>query len=271
MDPISSEELLASDEAQPGVVQGSRGMAGTLFAAIYGELTPRPDREPVTDRDPYIQFHDRARVMGWLDNLWDMNDAGREHPLAAPGSSLVTWFQVGVGSVPSARSLPVQPFLCCAGDVTARLGTLTLQAAQVLLPAQSLDISARPEHARMPSLSAAAWFDDVRSWTPVHVTVDSGQDPAVLGAAQRMHQSLVDFAQGVFRCESRIEWDPVPPPLPDSVWFGPPRHRVSFQGTLIEWSLDAIGWFGGFIADLAVREGVGVPLLLTVSRSTSIQ
>jgi hypothetical protein len=246
-------------------------MAGTLYAALYGELTARPDREPVTDRDPYIQFHDRAQVMGWLDNLWDMNDAGREHPLAVPGSSLVTWFQVGVNSVPSGRSLPVQPFLRCAGDVTARLGTLRLQSIQVLLPAQCLDVSARPEHARMPSLSAAAWFDDVRSWTPVHVTVDSGQDPVVLGAAQRMFQGLSEFAQGVFRCESSIELNPVSPPLPDSVWFGPPRHRVSFQGALTEWSLDAIGWLGAFLADLAAREGVGVPLLLTVSRSTAAQ
>jgi hypothetical protein len=44
---------------------------------------------------------------------------------------------------------------------------------------------------------------------------------------------------------------------------------VSCQGSLIEWSLDAIGWFGGFLADLAAREGAGVPLLLTVSRATA--
>ncbi|WP_328610139.1 hypothetical protein OG943_13760 [Amycolatopsis sp. NBC_00345] len=69
----------------------------------------------------------------------------------------------------------------------------------------------------------------------MHLTVDSGQDPVV-------HH------------------------LPDGVWSGPPRYRVSFRGTLIEWSLDAIGWLGEFIADLAAREGAGVPLLLTVSR-----
>ncbi|MGW4482267.1 hypothetical protein ACWEOE_00365 [Amycolatopsis sp. NPDC004368] len=257
---------MAVDTARPGVQQGSRGVPGTLFAAIHGELTPRPDREPVTDRDPYIQFHDRSRVMGWLDVLWDMNDAGREHPLAGP--SLVAWFQVGVGAVPGSRSLPVQPFLSCAGDVTARLGDLRLQTVQVLLPAQSLDTSARPDIARMPSVAAAAWFDDVRSWTPVHVTVDSGQDPAVRHAAQHLHQSVVDFAHDVFRCESRIEHDPAPPPLPEAVWVDPPRHRVSFRGTLVEWSLDVVGWLGAFIADVAARRGAGVPLLLTVSRST---
>ncbi|MBP2338724.1 hypothetical protein JOF41_004902 [Saccharothrix coeruleofusca] len=256
---------MGSDEARPGLAPGSHGVAGTLFAALYGELTPRPDRVPDTDRDPYGQFHDRALAMGWLDSLWGMNDAGREHPLAAPGSSLVTWFQVGVDSVPGDRPLPVQPFLRCAGDVTARLGALRLQSAQVLLPAQSLDVSARPQHARMPSLSTAAWFDDVRSATPVHVTLDSGQDPVVPAVARRVHRLLAELDQNVFRCESLAERVPAPPPLPDTVWSGPPRHRVTFRGTLSEWSLDAIGWLGGFLADLAAREGAGVPLLLTVT------
>lgn len=256
-----------SNVARPGLAPGSRGVAGTLFAALYGELTPHPDRVPGTDRDPYIQFHDRAQAMGWLDSLWGMNDAGTEHPLAAPDSSLVTWFQVGADSVPGGRPLPVQPFLRCAGDVTARLGTLRLQAAQVLLPAHSLDVSARPEPARMPSLLTAAWFDDVRSATPVQVTVDSGQDPAIPVAAPRIQELLGTLPQNVFRCESRTERDPLPPPLPDTVWAGPPRHRVTFQGTLAEWSLDAIGWLGGFLADLAAREGASVPLLLTVSRN----
>jgi hypothetical protein len=259
---------LASDEARPGLTQGSRDVAETLFAALYGELTPRPDRVAGTDRDSYVQFHDRAQSMGWLDGLWGMNGAGRDHPLAVPGSSLVAWFQVGVESVPSGRSLPVQPFLRCAGDVTARLGALRLDAAQVLLPAHSLDVPARPQHARMPSLSTAAWFDDVRSAASVKVTVDSGQDPIIPLAAQRIHQWLNKLNQHVFRCESVTGLVPMSPPLPDTVWLGPPRHRVTFQGTLTEWSLDAIGWLGGFLADLAACEGAGVPPLLTVSRST---
>ena len=260
---------MAGNEARPGLVRGSRGVAGTLFAALYGELTPHPDRASGSDRDPYIQFHDRSRAMGWLDSLWGMNDAGHGHPLAVPGSSLVSWFQVGVDPVPGGKSLPVQPFLRCAGDVMARLGTLELQAVQVLLPAHSLDVSARPEPARMPSLSTAAWFDDARSATSVHVTVDSGQNPIIPDAAERIHHWLGELNQNVLAGASLIEWNPVPPPLPDTVWFGPPRHRATFRGTLAEWSLDAIGWLGGFLADLAAREGAGVPLLLTVSPPTA--
>lgn len=101
------------------------------------------------------------------------------------------------------------------------------------------------------------------------MTVDSGQDPSIPAASERIHEWLGRLNQDVFRCERVVEWDPMVPPLHDSAWRGPPHHRVTFQGTLSEWSLDAIGWLGGFLADLAAREGAGAPLLLTVSRSTA--
>lgn len=94
-------------------------------------LTPRPDRVPVSDRDPYIQFHDQAQAMGWLGNRWGMNDAGWEYPLAAPGSSLVTCFQVGIEPVPGDRPLPVQPFLRCAGDQGPPRDHVTFQGTRV--------------------------------------------------------------------------------------------------------------------------------------------
>jgi hypothetical protein len=40
---------------------------------------------------------------------------------------------------------------------------------------------------------------------------------------------------------------------------------VTFEATLVEWSLDTIGWLGALVADIAVAEGVRTPLLLTVS------
>jgi len=150
-------------------------------------------------------FHERSLAMGWLDDvatavrktaggveekelgaagLWSMNDAGRDHPLAAPEASLVAWFQVGVEPVSGDRPLPVQPFLRCAGDAAARIGTLRLQAVQVLLPVQGLDTSSRPEYARMPSLLTVGWFGDCdpQSRTPVRVTLDSGQAPSIPSA-----------------------------------------------------------------------------------------
>jgi hypothetical protein len=284
-----------SEEPRPGLAQGARGSAGTLFAALYGELVPHPDRDPDTNRDAYIQFHDRSLAMGWLDNLatavrntadgaeerkvgaaglWGMNDAGVDHPLATPEASPVAWFQVDVAPVPGDRPLPVQPFLRCAGDVTARIGTLRLRAVQLLLPVQGLDTSARPGQARMPSLLTAAWFGDghPQSRTPVRITLDSGQAPDISAAAPEMREWMDRLNQDVFVCKSHslTEHDPLTttPPLPDNLWNGPPLHRATFHGTLAEWSLDALGWLGGFLADLSARQGVTTPMLLTASRSS---
>ncbi|MQA10267.1 MAG: hypothetical protein GEU98_17285 [Pseudonocardiaceae bacterium] len=283
-----------SEEASPGLAPGVRRPAGSMFAALYGELAPHPWRDPGTDRDPYILFYERSLAMGWLDDtatavrktaegteerevgaagLWGMNDAGQDHPLATPEASLIAWFQVGIEPVPGDRPLPVQPFLRCAGDAATRIGSLTLRAVQVLLPVHGLDTSSRPERALMPSLLTTGWFNDrdPRSSTPVRVTLDSGQSPSIPSATPRIREWMSRLDQDVFECESHslADHDPLTmkPPFDDGFWNGPPLHRATFHGTLAEWSLDAVGWLGAFLADLSAREGVTGPLLLTASRS----
>ena len=188
-----------SGAAEPGVQDYDSNQPATLFAALYGDLAVHPWRDPTSDRDPYVLFHDRSLAMGWLDDstvvtatsddgqvrerrtgipgLWSMNDAGGHHECADPKVPLASWFQVDVGAVPGGRPLPVQPFLRCAADATASIGRLELHAAQILLPVHILDITARPEPARMPSLQSAAWFDDrdPTARTPVEVILDSAQ------------------------------------------------------------------------------------------------
>lgn len=188
-------------EAQPGLEHGARVFAGTMFAAVYGELSPHPWRGPDEDQDAYIPFHQRSLAMGWLADtsttapttrrdrrqaapgLWGMNDAGQDHPLADPAASLVAWFQVAVDAVADDQPLPVQPFLRCAGDVAARIGDLDLQAVQVLLPVQAFDVPSR--RAGVPSLPTAGWFEggDRHSRTSVRVTLDSGQAPSLPAVA----------------------------------------------------------------------------------------
>jgi hypothetical protein len=265
-----------------------------MFAALYGELVQHPWRQSDTVHDAYSLFYQRSLAMGWLDGiaialrtnaggtgerkrgapgLWSMNDAGQDHPLAAPGASLVAWFQVGVEPVSGDRPLPVQPFLRCAGDVVAQIGTLRLQAVQALLPVQSLDdTSLGTENSRVPSVLTAGWFSDCdpQSSTPVRVTLDSGQAPSIPSAAPWMRERMSRLEQDVFVCESYslADRDPltIEPPFDDSFWNGPSLHRAAFQGTLAEWSLDALGWLGGFLADLSARHGVTTPLLLTAIR-----
>jgi hypothetical protein len=48
---------------------------------------------------------------------------------------------------------------------------------------------------------------------------------------------------------------------------GTSRHRVTFRGTLAEWSLDALGWLAVFLADVSSRHGVSTLLMLTADRA----
>ncbi|MEV0680160.1 hypothetical protein AB0I60_26920 [Actinosynnema sp. NPDC050436] len=257
-----------SEEVVPGLAHGARRFAGTMFAAFYGEFTPHPWRSPDTDRDAYLVFYERSIAMGWLRDdgpagLWGMNDAGQEHPLA--DASLGAWFQVEAESVPGDRPLPVQPFLRCAGDAVARLGSLALDAVQVLLPVQCLDTTSRPEILRSPTLLTTAWFadSDPTARTSVRVTLAGGRSPAVLSIASW----LAELDQVVFACESHTtDQADIKPPFEDSFWNGPPRHSVTLHGTLAEWSPETIGWLAGLLADLSARQGVASPLLLTASR-----
>ncbi|MGY1498111.1 hypothetical protein ACW4TU_16170 [Streptomyces sp. QTS52] len=105
-----------SDTSQPGIAPGARRTTGTMFAALHGELVPHAWRYPGSEHDAYQLFHQHSLAMGWLDDtgagapgLWAMNDAGWGHPLAGPGTELVSWFQVEAGAVPGDRPLPVRP------------------------------------------------------------------------------------------------------------------------------------------------------------------
>ncbi|MEW2128971.1 hypothetical protein [Streptomyces sp. NPDC005435] len=105
-----------------------------MFAALYGELIRYAWHDPASEHDAYQLFYQRSLAMGWLEEggvpgLWGMNDAG---------------------AVAEERPLPVQPFLRCAWDTTARIGTVRLSALQALLPglghdAASRDAAGRPK------------------------------------------------------------------------------------------------------------------------------
>jgi hypothetical protein len=262
-----------------------------MFAVLYGELVPHAWRDPESEHDAYQLFYQRSLAMGWLDDratgargsgsedhtpgasgLWAMNDAGWNHPLAAPGAKLISWFQVEASAVAGDRPLPVQPFLRCADDTTARAGTLSLSAVQVLLPVQGLRASSRPRHATVPSMLTIDWFAecDPESRTPVEVGINSGRDPSIPAVAERLTDHLRRLDQDVFVCRSHhvAGRDAVLlPPFDDSLWNGPPLHGVVLRGELAEWSCDAVGWLAEVVADSVAQLGVRSSLLLTVTRA----
>ncbi len=277
--------------AQPGIAPTARRTAGTMFAALYGELVPHAWHDPESEHDAYQLFHQRSLAMGWLDDragaaegdasggrtlvapgLWAMNDAGWSHPLAAPASNLISWFQVEASAVAGDRPLPVQPFLRCAQDTTQRIGAVRLTAVQVLLPVQGIDASARPPYAMVPSMQTPDWFGeyDPRARASVKVRIDSGRDPSIPAVAPRLARCLSHLDQNVFAGGAGDDVPPgdfPAPPFDDRFWNGPPRHGMTLSGELAEWSCDAVGWLAETVADSAAHLGIRTPLLLTAARA----
>ncbi len=257
---------------------------GTMFAGLHGELTPHPWRDAgAAESDAYSLFHARSVAMGWLTQaaegatggFWGMNDAGQLGPDPAARPPYAAWFQVALPRlVSTAEPLPLQPFLACVGDVVDRLGTLRLEATQVLLPVQSIDRAAdtplRDDGLYAP-LSSAGWFvdGDPRAITRVQVVLDGGENPMIRSVAADLFHWLQTIRQTVFVCDAFALTDDTnvaKPTFMDALWVGPPQHPVTLYGTLVEWSLDALGWLATFLAGASFRFGVTTPMLLTVSR-----
>ncbi len=273
--------------AEPAAVPGIEA-ARTMYAALYGELAlhPRPGIEDERSQDAYSLFYARSAAMGWLTpaienaegGLWGMNDA-EAGPSAGPQPSRVAFFQVVLTGPAQGKLLPVQPFLACAGDVVARLGTPRLAAVQVLLPEHDADADAQfasPSGIRTSGalLNAINWFADCdpRQRVRVRVTLDGLADPAIRAAAPRIVEWVRGINQDVFACDSlSLADDDHLVLLPTTTFLGGPdsdHHRVTFRGTLAEWSLDALGWLAAFLADVSSQQGVTTPLMLAADRSS---
>jgi hypothetical protein len=195
--------------------------------------------------------------------------------------SCAAYFQVTLTNLMPGRRLapgemlPLQPFLACAADTVGRIGTLDLQAVQVHLPVEALHASvgaASPRSAIGTLISDAGWFADVppRSRAPVQVTLNGGPNPAIRSAAPEMFKWMQSFRQEVFVCDSFSVSDDearVPEHDPFPAWWKPGPYQATFHGTLVEWSLDAVGWLSTFLADASHQSGVSTPLMLTVGRS----
>jgi len=200
-----------------------------------------------------------------------MNDA-EAGPALGPGPSRVAFFQVVLTDSVPGKLLPVQPFLVCAGEAVARLGTLRLGAVQLLLPERDDPETGRGEVVAIPLQEALHWFAgrDPRTRAPVRVTLDGSPDPSVRAAAPAIAQHTEAIRQDVFVCESLSLSDDdhlILRPIPfEDERASTPHHRVTFRGSLVEWSLDVLGWLAAFLADGSSRQGISTPLLLTAER-----
>lgn len=87
------------------------------------------------------------------------------------------------------------------------MGTLHLDAIQVLLPIQSIDRLADQslrDDGLLAPISSAGWFFDCnpRSSTRVQVVLDGGENPVIRSVASDLFQWLRTIKQDVFVCDS---------------------------------------------------------------------
>jgi len=260
-------------------------LVSVMFAELYGALALHSLPEGRTrSEDAYSLFYRRSAAMGWLTpsrpgelgGMWGMNEA-EVAPASGPDRSRVAWFQV-VRTHTAPDGVPVQAFLACIAQVIERMADLRLDAAQFLLPADPVgrgQAASREGFRTAESLlEGARWFADVQPSrrAPVRVTVDGGAAPAFREQAEVVARWLGGLAQDVFVYES------VSLEEPDHLVLGPmavgwqleSHNRVTFCGTLAEWSLDAIGWLAAFIADGAIRNGVSSQLGFAVERTGGV-
>jgi hypothetical protein len=261
--------------------------ARPMFLALFGELAlhQRPEGLAELSQNAFSLFYARSAALGWLapavegasGGLWGMNDADAI-PASGPQPQRVAWFQVVVTHLMRGGLLPVQPFLSCAGDVVARLGTLRLAQVHVLLPERDPPVAGRPASAEgleaaEPLLDGLHWFGDCdpKLRTSVRITMDGWRDPSIRAAAPALVHSVREITQDVFTCDSfSLDEDDHVVPQPDPFVFQPGRvhHRVTFHGTLAEWSLDAVGWLAAFLSDQSSRQGISTPLMITAATGT---
>ena len=251
-----------------------------MLAALYGQLVPHSWRGPESEHAPHALFYRQSLAMGWLDDrsaggeaqptmrrapgLWALNDAGFQHPRAPEG--LLCWFQVEASAVADDRPLPVRPFLRCAVDVAARLGTLTLSTVRLLLPMQGVDAGARAAYAPVPSMLTAASFaeSDPSTRTSVTISVDTEAGSPVDIAGQ-----LAALDQDVFTVTGVSRPPPHDGPRPpiDELFWASSENGLTLRGDLVAWSSDAIGWVAEVVADLIGQHAPRAPLLFTATRT----
>ncbi|GAB3265831.1 hypothetical protein GCM10027425_31660 [Alteromonas gracilis] len=243
-----------------------------MFATFHGEHIPsRHARKH--DLDAYALFVQHSLAMGWMaetDALWQMNDAGWDHPAARPADRLIAWFQVDASLRDPDAPLPVQALLRCALDVVRRGGEAVVDAVQILLPTAPLQAAASSRRTGPPTLQSRHWFTaaDPADALDVELHLSSGSGsadalPSVLDWLSGLDQDVIRLLPGEVSGAAPVE------PFDATFWGGPAVVRQAAPASLVEWTPESIGWVGELVAEhVAARGGTG-PVLLTIARRPS--
>lgn len=240
--------------------------------SLFGSLSLRP---PFSDgssaEDPYSLFVSYAASLGWdavhtrrsQAAYWGMHDAAPE--FAHTGR--VTWFQVGLHKprFPHSPS-PILPLLHTAVTTTQRAGELDLDGVQLLLPLSYIsDLTSRLSN-------SSNWFSDIRSSTRVRamLTIDSGSSPDIFERRAAISSVFNLFVQdtvaAVMHLASQDKWVAHESSAAAPLWSGEEHSRVTFELSLIEWSIESLGYVVSAAAEACREARVTCPVLFDIAR-----
>ncbi|CAL9374411.1 hypothetical protein SUDANB121_00937 [Nocardiopsis dassonvillei] len=100
------------------------------------------------------------------------------------------------------------------------------------------------------------------------VGLDSGTGTEVADAAPAMGDRLREIRQRVFpditAAPGQDAARGLTPGIPGFPAVESQGHRATFEVHLAEWSCEAMGWLMAFVCEVAIEQGVRVPVVATV-------
>jgi hypothetical protein len=227
-------------------------------------------------------FADRAEVMEWLSEataggrrrLWGVNEAEICQPDGEP--ALVAWFQATADIPPAEPFLPIAPFVACIESVMTRAGQLNLTALEMAVPVQLARLDLTTSFAAVLAagrdfLSKAA---NPRAACRVTISLHLTTGDKSEGATVEAFQWIDSFQQDVLSLASVLPGHDSHLPLsaPKEVWnkTSEPAQALMLEGTLREWSFDAIAWSISALTYAVARCAPrATPILIRVAKRQS--
>jgi hypothetical protein len=246
-------------------------LSPSMFVAIFGNLRSHPWISPdVLTEDAYSFFVSRAELMGWSrgggSSLWGMNDASFDLTVISPRAR-IGWFQVGLDeSTVNGATFPFHPLLTCGYEVLGRVGEITVQGAQFLVPLQIGGIPATIS-------SVPNWFNacDPAARVKMRATLDSGEDTVLSQVAADVAELASEIAREPFAIAPAADGTAhvqLVPEVTDGFWLGEGRHPITFDTIAPDRSPDSIAWTANILTESCRRVGVKTSILVNIGWTT---
>ena len=256
------------------------------FLSVYGTLRRHPwlsaDDQEI---DAYGLFNMYSEALRWSTSatyprdsgpipvdpmrefaMWAMNEAGGNWSDDVKDTAdHLLWVQTGLDSASRHIGLPITQISHCAGKVLDRIGRVSLEGIQAMLPI-GRTVTPRPEWYR--GVLALA---NPENSALLQVEIDGGEDETLIrnstqiidelnSSCQRDRMQFTDLTVD----KSSLYLLSEPEAMDRTGWMGPSRGRIRAQVSVPEFSLDLFSYLVNYLARSCRIAGVNGSILTTM-------